>query len=76
MLKERKARLLPQAMAEEQRRVDRSSQHGRSNQLCQVVERDERRRADLKMKLEAGVARFHHHVVVHDLKLVHALYVN
>ena len=72
MLKERKARFLPETMAEEERRIDGSREHGSSNRLCQVVERDELFRSDLIMNLETCVAGFHHHVVVRDLQFVYA----
>src|SRR5436309_15967224 len=72
MLKEREARLLPETMAEQQWRIDGSREHGSSDRLCQVVERNELFCADLIMNLETGVAGFHHHVVVRDLQFVYA----
>src|ERR1043165_3403530 len=73
MLEERKARLLPEAMPEEQRGIDSSGQRWSSNQLRKIIKGNELFRADLKMNLEAGVAGLHHHVVVRDLQLVNAL---
>src|SRR5947209_6508956 len=76
MLKERQARLLPETMAEEQRGINGGSQNGSGDGLREIIERDELFRADLIMNLEAGVAGFHHHVVVGDLQFVNALDVN
>src|SRR5918911_544575 len=73
MLEERQSRLLPEAVAEEQGRVDRGGQHRGGNQLGQVVKRDELFGADLIMNLEAGVAGLHHHVVVRHLQFINAL---
>src|SRR5436853_7282939 len=73
MLKECDARLLPQAMAEEQRRINGSRQYGSSDKLRHVVNGDELRRADLIMNLKACVAGFHHHVVVRNLQFINAL---
>src|SRR4051812_24419887 len=76
MLKEREARLLPEAMAEQQRGINGGRQHGSGDRLRDVVKWHELFRAHLIMKLETGVAGLHHHVVMRDLQFVNALDVN
>src|SRR5687767_10710889 len=76
MLKERDARFLPQALTEQHRRVHRDCQHRRRDSLCDVVMIDKFFSVALEVDLETGVARFHHDVVVRQVKLVEALDMN
>ena len=62
----------PEAFAEQQRRVDRCGQQRRRDHLGGVVERGKLLGAHLKVKLEAGVARFQHDAVVFDDEFVDA----
>ena len=67
------AGLGPQTAAEQQRRVGRAGEHRTGEQLGDVVLVGERRRVDLEVNLEAGVARLDHHRVVAYAQLVDAL---
>jgi hypothetical protein len=73
VLEERDARLLPEAVAEPQRRVHGRREHGRRYGLRHVVERHEIFRADLQMHLKARVRRQEHDVVGEDADLVEPL---
>ena len=76
MLEQCHARFLPQAVTKQKRRVDGGGQYRSSYRLRQIVMRDEIGRACLKVHLEACIARFHHDVVVRDLKFVQTFDVN
>ncbi len=73
LLEQGHARLVPQALAQQQRRVDGGGQDRRRDGLRQVVHARKLLGLDLKVDLEARVARFEHHVVVVDLELVEPL---
>ena len=76
MLEQCHARFLPQAMAKQERRVDGGSQYGSGYRLGGVVLIDEFTGTGLKVHLEACVARFHHDVVMRNLKFVHSFDMN
>src|SRR5436190_9293335 len=76
MLEECDTCLVPEPMTKQQRRVNSNCQHGSSDRLRHVVVIDELIGTGLKMDLETGVARFHHYVVLRDMKFMDSFNVN
>src|SRR4051812_29560221 len=76
MLEERDARLLPKLVAEPERRVDRSGEHGRGHCLRCVVEPHELFGRGLYVNLKRSVRRKEHYVVRCHVHFVHAFYVD
>jgi site-specific DNA-cytosine methylase len=70
VLEERNARPLPEAPAEQERRVDGRGEHGRGDRLREVVLGGELPRVDLQVYLKARAARNQQDVVVLDVQLV------
>jgi hypothetical protein len=67
-LEEGDARLLPEPLAEEQRRADGRGEERRGDELREVVERRELVGVDLEVELEAGVRRLEHDALVARLE--------
>src|SRR5687768_9986331 len=73
MLKQGESRLLPQAVAKQERRINGRCKHGSRNRLGQIVEWGRLLWAHLKVNLKTRVARLHHDVVMHQVNFIDTL---